>query len=372
MPGNYTGAASGITSWPLVISEPADGDADAAATFNPAFSKLADASQYLFEWFSKLVVSNWQKAAGTAFSAGTINAIAAGDTAASDRYVLAAGSAGNTSLSNTVGQLWPAVTAVGANAYRCARCFNGLFFIGGDSGALATGTTATPTARTSNTTGKIQAFAWNGLTGGSAVYVGVADNGDTIRSTDGTTWVKTALAGAPVLNAVAYGAGLFAASTTTNHVWTSPDGTTWTDRGVVLTGLVPGADSMRFGGGLFVAVTPGGAGAPDTYSSANGIAWSKVNVGGGSVAYTPAPGALAYNGQLWLFTANGSAGAPPIYWTSYNGTTWLQRATPNTTNGLSGTTYATNPAGMLTVARNGAFLTHVLAGTEVAISLALA
>jgi hypothetical protein len=65
---------------------------------------------------------------------------------------------------------------------------NGLFLFGGDSGDLRTSTNGTTwTARTSNVSGRIRGFAWNG-----SVYVAVTENGQITSSPDGVTWTQRA------------------------------------------------------------------------------------------------------------------------------------------------------------------------------------
>ena len=374
MPSNYAGVPSNVPAGTISISEPVDGDPGNASTIQTPEQALTDAAEYLRQLIAMAAVANWQAAAGTAFSAGGIYSLAAGDTQSTDYIVLAVGSSGNTAMSFNGGQTWPNVTAVGASTYLCAECMNGMFFAGGVGGQLATGTPSAGVSnlatRTSNTTHDINALAWNG-NAGSPVYVGVGASGDTIRSTDGVTWVKTTV-GASDFKGVAFGAGLFVACSANGHIQTSPDGTTWTDRGAVIghnAGIAP--DSLRYAAGLFLNVSQSSGGYASW--STDGIAWTEVALGGPSLVSSS--GTIAHNGICWLIIENDAAAynPPQVLFVSFDGKTWNRRPTSAGSGFLGNTGVFTNTSiGKITAARNGVFLTHPVNKTVVALSEAIA
>ncbi len=369
MPANYSGNSANAV-WPLVIASLVDGDPANAAAWNTPFCKLADQVQALYESSVRGGLGPWQKIA-SALSAGTINGIGTMETSGASYGCAVVGSAGNTAVSFTGGMSWPTATAVGANAYNTVRGFNGVFFAGGASGALATCAVPAATAftgRTSNTTGDIVSFAWNGSTG-SPVYVGVTGNGKVVRSTNSTVWAEVAVAAD--LAAVAYGASKFVALQTSNkHIWTSTDGSTWTDQGVQAAfPTTMFADSMRFGNGVFACfgIT---ANQFKVVWSADGLTWTSVNASSAGAAATAEAGGMAWNGRVFLLL--GGESSIPLYMTSPDGKTWTTQPNPQQAFGLAGGGSAglfTAPfSGPVAPFQNGAFCTAVRSGTEIGIS----
>jgi hypothetical protein len=364
MPGNYTGAASGVSSWPLVISEPADGDSDAAATFNPAFSKLADAIQNNFEAAAKVLAQNWTKNTGPT---GFTNYLAIGayeDTGGAARWVALVGDAGKTALSGSSGLIWSAASAVGAQNYTVVRGLNGIFLAGGLTGVLATSVAGGAfTARTSNTANAINDFTWNGNTG-APVYVGVTVNGDTIRSTDGTTWVKTAIGGGVTFLAVAFGVSKYVAVRGDRHVYTSADGTSWTDQGTALAAsFVPNQSATRFAAGLFVCL--GVATNLKVAWSADGITWTTVDLG--VAGSTDAK--LVWTGRFWLILTALGAGTITVF-VSPDGKTWTKFNHPAYPVGATATGWSVGTFSLAALQTGALAAVDSSAAASVALSLA--
>jgi hypothetical protein len=96
------------------------------------------------------------------------------------------------------GATWTKRVTISSGGAR-VQFVNELFLFGGDSGDLRTSTNGTTwTSRTSNLTGRISGFAWNG-----SVYVAVTENGQIASSPDGTTWTQRA-SGLVALKTVGY------------------------------------------------------------------------------------------------------------------------------------------------------------------------
>lgn len=247
--------------------------------------------------------------------------------------------------------------------------------------------------------GTIETF-WTGTSYGNGTYL--AAGGGTLRSTDGVNWsphqpfsqsisglaygsgrfvalslgVYSSLDGlawsesSPLLrnaSRLAYGGGQFVAADGA-RIWTSPDTTNWTARGLATTGQVRG---LGYGDGKFVAVGSG------TLSvSTNGSGWLNL----ASVVTTTLINGAAYgrgafvavgdqstilrsvDGAKWTRIAAGSLSNPNLYAAAYGGGTLVavgsQGLVLASTNGTDWTT-ATNAGDTLlqdVVYANGQFL----------------
>jgi hypothetical protein len=109
------------------------------------------------------------------------------------------------------------------------------------------------------------------------VFVAVASSGTNrvMTSTNGTTWTNRSASQANIWNSVTYGNGLFVAvaSSGTNRVMTSPNGTTWTNRTAT---EANSWNSITYGNGLFVAVASTGTNRMMT--STNGTNWTAKSI----------------------------------------------------------------------------------------------
>ncbi len=155
------------------------------------------------------------------------------------------------------------------------------------------------------------------------------------------TWretTPTAALGGASIQGLAYGAGTFVLSASSNNpvadfVLTSPDGTTWTRQNIP--SGVSGIRAVRYVNNRFWTVGGDGGGRSTIYSSTNGTAWSAVQ--------TVQIGGIATGGGLVdLAYGNGIYVAPlDLGWiTSNDGATWTARSAPTPTGGstLSGAT----------------------------------
>jgi len=145
---------------------------------------------------------------------------------------------------------------------------------------------------------------------GGGVFVASTANGNIWTSPDGANWTKQQSLGV-TLRYLTYGNGLFVGMRQ-NHPWTSPDGVNWTQQETL--GLIR---SLGYGGGLFVA---GSLSNGRLFTSPDGQNWTEQqDVSGGSPS-TPVF-SLSYGDGL--FGAAVGSGA----WHSIDGETWVQRKT---------------------------------------------
>lgn len=123
----------------------------------------------------------------------------------------------------------------------------------------------------------------------------------TVTSPDGTNWTvnTTALPSSTSWVGIAYGNGMFVATSATTIAASSPDGVTWTTRTMVSNGY-----SVTFGNGRFLAVTNASA----VIRSMDGITWTSQSVSTGAGSVSVGSKALIYaNGTFVSCGANGGA-----------------------------------------------------------------
>lgn len=155
--------------------------------------------------------------------------------------------------------------------------------------------------------------------GGGIWYATTSHNGGTagsFRSTDGQSFTGVQI-GENInpfgWNAVAYGSGIFVVgSEGSNLVYRSTDSLTWS-AGTMTHGRVGG---IVYGNGLFVAATYGGM-----QTSTDGASWTVRTSAPFNTVYLRK---LAYNGSLFVVTGNTTSGTTTIL-TSPDGTAWTQR-----------------------------------------------
>lgn len=159
-----------------------------------------------------------------------VNALAYGNS-----LYVAAG-LGGTLATSPDGVTWTLRTSGTASNISALTYGNGLYVYGGVGGVLRTSTNGiTWTSRTSNTTSAIM-----GLTYGNGVYVYVGTGNTMGTSTDGTTWTELAFANILDFSSITFGKGTFVAAgtnaaLTVGYVYTSRDGTNWTNNTVFQT-----------------------------------------------------------------------------------------------------------------------------------------
>lgn len=117
---------------------------------------------------------------------------------------------------------------------------------------------------------------WNGVAYGKGSFVAVSPSGSTdaghriMRSSDGVTWTRSALAVAEGVS-IAFGDDTFVSAMQNGRIYASPDGIDWTlwDQGV---GPSNGWQGVTYGDGKFLAVAYSGP-YPSARSS-NGVSWT--------------------------------------------------------------------------------------------------
>ena len=153
---------------------------------------------------------------------------------------------------------------------------------------------------------------------------GPTDRGAAAYSDDGATWTASALpANVGTMNGVAFGAGRFVAVGETGRIYTSTDGTTFTE---VASPVTNALRTVAFASGLFVASGDAGR----VLTSADGLTWNNR-----SVPTTNSLGTIAFHNGAWY-----ASSATLECFTSGDGETWTRIATtgrPNTTLRLMST-----------------------------------
>lgn len=161
-----------------------------------------------------------------------------------------------------------------------------------------------------------------GTTGRTYIYTSSnAATGPIFASTDAVTWAWSTLPGGTFgAQGIAYGAGLYLVGVTTNTTtyFTSPDGTTWTQRSLPTTPVSASIQFPKFENGRFI-----GFAAQSAVFSTDGINWtySLTGAAGGSSSQ------IAWNGTRYVVGNSGGniATQRPQYYALYStsGTTTL-------------------------------------------------
>jgi hypothetical protein len=166
----------------------------------------------------------------------------------------------------------------------------------------------------------VQVLTW---THGYVIYgtTGGGQSGFVFTSPDGQTWTQVSAIAAPQLLVAASSAGLVVVGSTVADatVWTSPDGVNWHDAGTP-SGL-GAVDSIAGTSAGFVATghTTNGSGkfATQTFSvgfSADGIAWTPVEIQAGITWDYVGPKVQSGNGRFFVFGGyTGSAAQTAAY-----------------------------------------------------------
>jgi hypothetical protein len=154
-----------------------------------------------------------------------------------------------------------------------------------------------------------------GIAFGAGIYVAVGN--DAATSPDGINWTQRVITGTPALDSIAYGNGIFVATSKGggSTCQTSPDGITWTSRALGAFGFY----TVTFGGGTFVIVGPSSR---TSLTSPDGITWTPH---ANALPQTCAWQALTFgNGTFVAACGNSTVAA-----TSPDGIAWTQRALPS-------------------------------------------
>jgi hypothetical protein len=148
---------------------------------------------------------------------------------------------------------------------------------------------------------------------------GGGNPGTILTSTDGANWYTQTWTNANprAINSLAYGAGLFVAACERAEIWTSPDGTNWTQR-VTGGGSTTGANGITYHPDFgFVLVGSLGL----VMTSADGITWASQN----------SATTISLNGITFGTNSSGDgifvvAGSSGLILTSPDGTNWIGQA----------------------------------------------
>jgi hypothetical protein len=164
----------------------------------------------------------------------------------------------------------------------------------------------------------------NAITYGSGSFVGVS-SGKIAKSQDAVTWqsinLPNNLTGSS-WNGIAYGNGIFVATSGTTRVMSSTDAVTWTER-------TPAVNlywfDITYGNGKFIATGFGGS--PLAMSSTDGITWATTNIPA-NVNWR----GITYGNNLFVSVGNdvSAVGASGSVATSPDGVTWTRRIVPQT------------------------------------------
>lgn len=225
----------------------------------------------------------------------------------------------------------------------------------GWSGNNVASAATTWTTATSNTTQPIYKVAY-----GNGTWVGAAEGGKVITSTDGSTWTERTVDPATTPYAqsflnVTYGGGKWVVVGNAGHIFTSNDGINWTEHSINTANNLSG---ITYANSTYVIVANSG----NIYYSSDAVTWTNtkpasddflgvaygnsifVAVGANGIAYSSPDGATWTNrgpiaGSSSVYSVrflNGSfyATSDGKIVTSTNGTSWN---TPQTISGASGT-----------------------------------
>lgn len=169
-------------------------------------------------------------------------------------------------------------------------------------------------------TAYIKDICWSGT-----YLVAVSDEGHiATSSSSGSTWTQRAKSANP-FEAVAFGAGTYIA-VGYRELWTSTNGTNWTDRSSTFLNLF--ASSAAYGNGLFVVVDNIGK----IYTSLDGITWTQRTSPFGNTKINK----VTYGGNKFVAVGVGGKIA-----TSTDGITWVLSESP-VTNNLLAVAYGNN------------------------------
>lgn len=180
--------------------------------------------------------------------------------------VIAAMSLSGPTLAQGCGDMWNPVSLPENGTELYAGIWaNNQFVVGGNGAILASPDGLTWTYDAGGT------FGWvTGIAYGAGRYVAaVATDRAVLISKDGHRWHKHLVEDGGWFEGVIYAKGLFVAVGPHGHVWTSPDGLSWTKHQA---GFRKGyLTSVAYGSGRFVAVGVGGV----IVTSTDGITWHR-------------------------------------------------------------------------------------------------
>lgn len=271
--------------------------------------------------------ATWTNRSTTAGNTSTFNGVAWG----AGMWVMVGNTPTNTYLFSTDGITWTQRTIVtnapSAVTLRCVRYLNGRFYVGGDTGFLASSADCVTWTLASGSPSvfgskSIQDITWNGTT---FVATTDANSGASIWSSpDGLNWTATTLAGK--WYSLSWGAGLFVLGghdgANVPKIYTSPDGLTWTARTVPASHTTGRYATGIFANNLFVlAGFATAANTPQIATSSDGITWTART---SAAAFVATCRGITYGVGIYIVAGRNSTGTRFIQ-TSSDGTTWTNQ-----------------------------------------------
>lgn len=165
------------------------------------------------------------------------------------------------------------------------------------------------------------------VTYGNGQFVAVGDGGTVMRSTDGINWTFATVPGAPDFRFVTFDGTTWLAialnaSAYAERLWTSPDGVTWTQQGLLGNQIF---DIFAIGNTAYAVGWYGGL----KYSTDHGLTWQNARLPG-TTSWSTYSMAAADDGTLLLTArAMDEGGTPYALLVSTDGRTW-SRSSGNT------------------------------------------
>jgi len=170
-----------------------------------------------------------------------------------------------------------------------------LFVAVGNSGSIwwtTNGTTVNSALFTSTQpTNHLKSVAY-----GNGRFVAVGENATVLYSTDGKTWITTSCTGCGNFTDVAFGNGIFLASTATG-IRRTVDGITWSQNTNYQDQNFTSITKIRFGSGIFLIIDN----ASNSSYSTGATAWSS------NIAVGATNTSMAYNGSYFVALRSGGA-----------------------------------------------------------------
>ena len=164
------------------------------------------------------------------------------------------------------------------------------------------------------------------ITYGNETFVAVG-SGVAFTSSDGISWARGHMDGYPI-GGVTYGNGVFVAVGGWGHIFTSPDGRSFSDAKVSLT--TNALHSVAYGNGTFVAV--GERGAILAYPDEMG--WMLISSG----SWESFLNAVAYGKDMFVVVGDYATGGDALIFSSPDGITWTPGES-GAAGGLTGIAY---------------------------------
>jgi hypothetical protein len=270
---------------------------------------------------------------------------------------IAYGSAGFVVVSNTTGETviprspdgasWTNATQSLPNGFKSIAYGNGIYVAMYGTGCLVSsnginwsyGGTLDPTG------------LWNTIAFGGGVFIATSITNKSAYSTDGINWTEVFFGGIIQTCSffTAYGNGRFisiSGETASKNFGTYSDnnGVSWTNFTLPLTQTW---QSIAYGNGVFVIIASGSGTA--LYSNNNGSSWTSFTMPGGTGTWN----SVAYGNGMFIAIAGSSTRA--AY--SYNGINWTASTLPGASAGWEAITYGNNRFVAISSASNRAIYT---------------